>query len=532
MKAAQSCTVFLLNGDSICTTAWPGTPLIDFLREEKGLTGTKEGCREGDCGACAVLVGEQVDIEGTLGSTARYRAHPSCLMRIGELENQHLITIEGLRQAAESSGLEEGLTPVMRALFDENASQCGFCSPGFVISLSAWLLEGSPLTPEAAVRAVEGNLCRCTGYSAIRRAAAILAREFSDLPADPVDRIRTLSAAGVIPISALRFATAALPRAPFTGTDTDKSVLQSISTGTDTKKWTFQPLSTGTVTEKLLQPLVLGGGTDLSVRQPHPEPGPAVFFTRLDRGLATISEKDGSVSIGAAVTIRDFFESPLVRRAVPGIEAFEEGFASILIRNRATIAGNIVNASPVADMTSILLALDSTILVADASGTDTGRSMPLSSFFRGYKSIALEAGQIVTTLSFEALDAHERFHFAKLSKRERLDIAAVNSGIRIALEAGGRMVLSASISAGGVAAVPRLLPKASATLAGAPLSVETALAAAYAASAEIEPIGDVRGSAGYRRLALERLILSHFVSLFPELGEGIGAALEAQGGSR
>ncbi|MEI6385898.1 MAG: FAD binding domain-containing protein [Spirochaetota bacterium] len=532
MKAPQPSTVFLLNGDIVHATAWPGMPLIDFLREEWGLTGTKEGCREGDCGACAVLVGEQVDIEGTPGLTPRYRAHPSCLMRIGELENQHLITIEGLCQAAESSGLEAGLTPVMRALLDENASQCGFCSPGFVISLSAWLLGGLPLTPETAVQAVEGNLCRCTGYSAIRRAAAILAREFSGLPADPVERVRTLAAAGVIPASALRFATAAAPRARFTGTDTDNSALQPISTGTVTEKPTFQPLSTGTVTEKPLQPLVLGGGTDLSVRHPHPEPGPAIFFTRLDRGLSTISEKDGSVSIGAAVTIRDFFESPLVRRAVPGIEAFEDGFASILIRNRATIAGNIVNASPVADMTSILLALGSSIQVADASGEGPGRSMPLASFFRGYKSIALEAGQIVTTLSFYALGPHERFHFAKLSKRERLDIAAVNSGIRIALAAGGRSVLSASISAGGVAAVPRLLPKASATLAGVPLSVETALAAAYAASSEIEPIGDVRGSAGYRRLALERLLLSHFASLFPELGEGIGAALVAQGGSR
>jgi len=138
-----------------------GMPVLDVARGELGLTSTKEGCREGDCGACAVLVGEQI------ANTVRYRAVPSCLLALGELKGKHLLSLEGLIE-----GTEDGLTPVMRAFIEENASQCGFCTPGFIIALTSWLAE--PQVPDlaGALRAVDGNLCRCTGYAAIRRAAA------------------------------------------------------------------------------------------------------------------------------------------------------------------------------------------------------------------------------------------------------------------------------------------------------------------------------------------------------------------------
>ncbi|MDP2791328.1 MAG: 2Fe-2S iron-sulfur cluster-binding protein, partial [Rectinemataceae bacterium] len=163
-----------------------GEPAIDFIRGEMGLTGTKEGCREGDCGACAVLVGEFApgrDGEEGAGEP-RYRALPSCLLALGDLSGKHLITIEGLRASS-----PDGLTPVMRAFLEENASQCGFCSPGFVVALSAWLANSAYPDLSGAMTAVDGNLCRCTGYGAIRRAAERLVSEFRELPEDGIERL-------------------------------------------------------------------------------------------------------------------------------------------------------------------------------------------------------------------------------------------------------------------------------------------------------------------------------------------------------
>ncbi|MDP3180148.1 MAG: 2Fe-2S iron-sulfur cluster-binding protein, partial [Spirochaetaceae bacterium] len=193
----MSCPIsFAINGRALLAEKWPGTPALDFIRRELGLTGTKEGCREGDCGACAVLVGE-LRAEGP-----RYRAMPSCLLALGDLAGRHLVTIEGL---AEEAGAE-GLTPVMAALLETNGSQCGFCSPGFVVSLTAFLAEGGPLDPAAALVAIEGNLCRCTGYGAILRAAKRLCEDFAGLPAEPVARIAALVDARVLPPSCLAFA--------------------------------------------------------------------------------------------------------------------------------------------------------------------------------------------------------------------------------------------------------------------------------------------------------------------------------------
>ncbi|MEI6874775.1 MAG: 2Fe-2S iron-sulfur cluster-binding protein, partial [Spirochaetota bacterium] len=318
---------FLVNSRVVESSTWAGSPALDFLRGELGLLGTKEGCREGDCGACAVLVGDFA------AGLPRYRAHPSCLMSLGELEGRHLVTIEGLAEGADHGGLEAGLTPVMRALLEENGSQCGFCSPGFVISLTAWLLEGDRLSEDGALRAVEGNLCRCTGYASIRRAARLLLAEFPSLPSDPTARIEGLVARGVVPASLLDFARGSIAGLGSTGPEAPN-----------------RPMADSGETR-----LVIGGGSDLYVRDPHPEAGPAPFYPRLEARLLSIEDCGEEIAVGGGVSIRDFFGSPLVLDAFPGIGAFEAAFASILVRNRATLAGNLVNASPVADMTAMLL---------------------------------------------------------------------------------------------------------------------------------------------------------------------------------
>jgi xanthine dehydrogenase small subunit len=402
----------------------------------------------------------------------------------------------------------------MRAIAEANGSQCGFCSPGFVISLTAYLLGGGLLSPEGAYTAVEGNLCRCTGYGAIKRAAARLVEEFAGLPEEPLKRLDALVQAGVLPASCAAFARGGL------------LPIDEAAKGVTTPSAAVGRAKGG---------LALGGGSDFFVRNPEPEPGSFPAFELLDRDpslkrVELRGDPDGGsyLEIGAALSWREFFSDPRVLDLVPGIERFEKLLASPLVRERATIGGNIANASPVGDITAMLIALGTLVRVQGAGGA---RETPLERFFLGYKKIDLRPpeggapGEIITTILVPASRPFAHFNFEKVSKRERLDIAAVNSAASFEVEAAGGQIriARARISAGGVAPVPLFLEKASSFLEGRIVDSGTALEAARIASGEASPIGDVRGSADYRRRILERLVLGHFLRLFP--GAGIEEAV-------
>ena len=519
-------TRFLANGTVIETGAWAMAPALDFIRRDLGLTGTKEGCREGDCGACAVLVGERAGASGSSG--AAYRAQPSCLLALGELEGRHLVTIEGLAAS--------GQTPVMRALAEANGSQCGFCSPGFVVCLTAWLI-GGPLTVEGAYSAVEGNLCRCTGYGAIKRAASRLVEEFRDLPAEPRARLDALVERGVLPSSC----------GAFTRGEALAGAKPSVAAG--------GPRAAVREATDAVQPqtsLALGGGTDFFVRNPKPDSASFPSYDLLDKSaeLKKVEFRDTPdggrfLEIGAALSWREFFSEAQILALVPGIERFERLLASPLVRERATVGGNIANASPVGDVTAMLIALGALVRVA-APGAAAAREMPLEAFFLGYKRLDLRpaasggaasggaasggtaagaGAEIITAILLPARRPFARFNFEKVSKRERLDIAAVNSAATFEVEAEGAQarITRARISAGGVAPVPLFLAKASSFLEGKTVDAATASEAARIASEEARPIGDVRGAADYRRRLLGRLVLAHFIRLFP--GAGVEEAL-------
>jgi xanthine dehydrogenase small subunit len=281
--------------------------------------------------------------------------------------------------------------------------------------------------------------------------------------------------------------------------------------------------------------LALGGGSDFFVRNPEPEQESYPAFALLDRdpALKRVELRDGPdggrfLEMGAALSWREFFSDPRILVLVPGIERFERLLASPLVRERATIGGNIANASPVGDITAMLIALGALVRV---QGAGSARELPLERFFLGYKKIDLRPseaggpGEIVAAILVPASRPFALFNFEKLSKRERLDIAAVNSAASFEIEAAGRQIRikRARISAGGVAPVPLFLAKASSFLEGKIVDSVTALEAARIASGEASPIGDVRGSADYRRRILERLVLGHFLRLFP--GSGIEEAV-------
>ena len=491
----------LVNNTWVETFASQGSPALDFIRGEMGLKGTKEGCREGDCGACAILVGE-------IGAQAPvYKALPSCLLALGELSGKHLVTIEGLGDSASDDAAKksagapyDGLTPVMRAFLEENASQCGFCTPGFIISLTAWLCAPGPKNIAGAMAAVDGNLCRCTGYGSIRRAALRLVREFTSLPEQGMRRLEALVGAGVLPSSVLTFATVSAEDAGNTGMDAG---------GVSTTN------------------AILGGGTDYFVRNPDPgkEFGPLRLRSRKAfQGIKRFGDPFNPwLEIGAATTAAEFFASLELKTAVPGIESFEPLFASSLVRSLATVGGNLANASPVGDLSSILLGIGAVLVLGDPGrATTVGRLVPLEDFFLGYKKTALEQGEAILAVRIPAAPGL-RFSFAKIAKRGNLDIAAVNSALSFRI-ADGR-IQGARMSLGGAAPIPLFMAGPASLIEGfdfeaaGPVALaDLARSVSAAAAAEAKPISDARGSASYRSRMIERLTIYNFMHVFRESG--------------
>lgn len=463
---------FILNNETIATSLPPGTVLLDFIRYHRNLCGTKIGCREGDCGACTVLVGEYQN------GSVHYQSMTSCLMPIGNAHTKHIITIEGINFT--------GLTPVQQALADEGATQCGFCTPGFVVSLTGFCLGNAPATAANAVSAIDGNICRCTGYKSIERAAAKVAAVVA--AGEEEDRIGFLTRNNIVPEY-------------FDGIKERLKQLQE------------------TITTRLLpdlaasqeRPRILGGGTDLYVQQ-HAEMTNAAIHFLFDHPELTKIKKEGNTCIiGASVTVSDLMASPVINEAIPGFYNYAKLVSSTPIRNMATLAGNFINASPIGDFTIMFLALDAQITFSEGSRQ---RSIPLRQLYKGYKQLDKTPGETISSISFTLPDASSFFHFEKVSKRTHLDIASVNTAIRLQLK--GDIVEEAGIAAGGVGPVPLYLEKTSNFIKGKIITAALIREAIAVMLTEISPISDVRGTKEYKTLLLSQLIKAHFLSLFPK----------------
>jgi xanthine dehydrogenase small subunit len=467
---------FLLNDAEIDLELAPGTAFLDVLRLRLGLAGTKEGCREGDCGACAVLVGEPK------GDSILYRPVCACLLPVGDVDGRHVVTIEGLRV--------DGLSPVQLALVDGAGIQCGFCTPGLVVALTGHLLSAPGLTEEGALAELAGNICRCTGYAGIRRAVGLLAARLPPIGPPGKARVARLVAVGVLP----EYFRAAHERlsASAQRTANESAFAQRTALRRDDQ-------------------IVVGGATDLLVASAEKLRGKALRFAGREERLRGIEREGDSISVGAAVTAARLMESPDVAACFPSLVNALALFASPLIRNRATVAGNVVNASPIGDLSIAFLALGAKIVLEKDNKI---RTVALEDFFLGYKKLALGEGEIVTRVEIPLPAPGARFHFEKVARRRLLDIASVNSALAVAEERG--TITAARLSAGGVAPVPLLLRETSRSLIGSPLSEASVREAAAIARAEIRPISDVRGSAAYKSVLLERLVWAHFAALFPD----------------
>lgn len=439
----------------------PDRTLLEVLREDLGACGTKEGCGEGDCGACTVVVAEPE------GRGLRYRAINSCIRLAHSVDGLALWTVEDL--AADDGTLH----PAQEAMVQCHGSQCGFCTPGFVMSLFGMyqnhVCAGRPITREVAQADLSGNLCRCTGYRPILDAA----QRMADLPPVRVDE------------AALAAKLASLGPA-------------------DTKAPGY--LLPATLSQLLAlrrdhpQAQLVAGCTDagLWVTKQHRRFSQVLDVTRVAE-MRRIETAGRELSIGAAVTLADAFQALVAQR--PALAAFAERFAGLPVRNSGTLGGNVANGSPIGDSMPLLIALGARIVLASTRGE---RILALEDFYTGYRQTALAADEVVARLQVPLPEPGEFLRAYKISKRYDDDISAVCLAVRV--HRSGDRVTGVRIGAGGVAATPARARQAEAVLEGQTWNEAAAQAAADALRAQFQPISDMRASAHYRHEVLGNLM--------------------------
>ncbi len=465
-------TTFLLNNQTIQTPLPSGTTVLDFVRYHKHLVGTKIGCREGDCGACTILVGE---IEN---GHLRYHSMTSCLMPLSNAQGKHIVTIEGLNM--------EELSPVQQAIVEEGGTQCGFCTVGFVVSLTGFTMHQpthltgfenlSGVSP--AIAAIDGNICRCTGYKSLERAAAQIAQKTVDQPKE--NRLQWLVENHYLPHYFL----------------TIRERFEALPDSTFSKK---QNKGNGTF---------VGGGTDLFVQKPETMANASIKPIFDQKELNGIYEAGGHCHIGAAVTATDLQESPLMQSIFPKLRQHIKLVSSTPIRNMGTLGGNLVNASPIGDLTIFFLALDSSI-VLNTNGNK--RTLKLRHFYKGYKTLDKAPDEYIESIFFEIPKKTDHFHFEKVCKRTHLDIASVNTACLLKMD--GETIQEAHISAGGVGPVPMYLERSSATMKGQKINADLIKKTGAVIQEEISPISDARGTEEYKRLLLRQLFFGCFLEM-------------------
>lgn len=441
---------FLLNGKSVSVAPKTGgETLLDYLRLEADLCGTKEGCNEGDCGACTVIVTGQDGVP---------RPMNACILFLPQLQGCSVRTVEGL------PGPDGALHPVQQAMITHHGAQCGFCTPGFVTTMAAAHATGETDFNTA----LAGNLCRCTGYTPIIRAAQAAAH--APVPSWMAER----------------------PEAP---------ALQS-------RDDIFCPRSSDELAQwyaRNPEATLIAGGTDVGlwVTKKMQELGPIAFVSHAE-DLRQIHDEKDSLRIGAAVTITNLMQA--IKPISASLHQLLSRYGSPQVRNAATIGGNIANGSPIGDGSPALIAMGARLVLRRA---DERRTVNLEDFFIAYQQQDRRLGEFVESIQLPK--AQDRLRCYKLSKRFDQDISAVCGCFNLEQEAG--VITQARIAFGGMAATPARAPKTEAALCGQPWSLETFHQAKSAMAEDFTPLSDMRASAGYRAQAAGNMLVRYFHDL-------------------
>jgi xanthine dehydrogenase small subunit len=482
---------FLLDGAlHVVPPTAPTRTVLQYLREDLGRTGTKEGCAEGDCGACTVVLVERVvDADG---ERLRYRAVNACIQFVPALDGKALLTVESLKRGA-------ALHPVQRALADAHGSQCGFCTPGFVMSLYALYKNDAAPDRRAINDAIAGNLCRCTGYRPIVAAASEMTALAAAQPADSRDWIGA-PAGDASP--ALRASEADI-LAQLRSIARTEGVAFASAPGERDAGTFYSPRTRDELARlRVAHPdaRLVAGSTDVGlwVTKQHRALGD-VIYTGSVAELQAIRRGDAYADIGAAATITDVMG--LLAAEYADFDELFRRYGSPPIRNAATLGGNIANGSPIGDSMPGLIALGSQLLLR--RGTST-RQMPLEDFYLGYQKTALQPGEFVERIRVPRARGGHAFKTYKLSKRFDQDISAVCGAFAATIETG--VVKTIRIAFGGMAATPKRALATEAALLGKPWNESTVRDGIAALATDYAPITDMRASADYRRLVAGNLL--------------------------
>ncbi len=436
----------------------PNVTALDYIREHLRLTGTKEGCAEGDCGACTVVLAAGPEDART------FRAVNACLLTLPHLNGADVLTVEGLADG-------DGLDPVQAAMADGDGTQCGYCTPGFVMALYALRRGGEETDPEIVHDALAGNLCRCTGYRPIVDAAVkACGQKVGDEagpgghreqpPARAADRYEAGGQAFLSPVSLAEMA-------------------EALAGNPDAH--------------------ILAGGTDLGLlAAKERQKLPIVIHTGRVRELLEIRDEPDFLEFGAAVTYTDAL--PLIGRDYPSFATLIKRIGSRQIRNMGTIGGNIGNASPIGDTPPCLIALDAVLSLHSRDGP---RHMPIEDFFLDYRKTDLRPGEFIRSVRIPKPKEGEAFRTYKISKRYDQDISSVIGAYRIAVADGS--VRDARIAYGGMAATPKRARASEAAITGSAWTEDALMQAARAVDEDFEPLSDHRASAAYRSMVAKNL---------------------------
>jgi xanthine dehydrogenase small subunit len=436
----------------------PTQTLLRWLRDERGLTGTKEGCAEGDCGACTVAVAEpQPD-----GQQA-WRAVNACLLLLPMLQGKHVRTVEALRTDAPH--------PAQAALTEALGSQCGYCTPGVVMTMFEATYRGDLDQSWKLDDQLAGNLCRCTGYRPIREAAQRVAGtrpddEFQRTLKEPAGSMQLAYEHG-----GQRFTTPV----------TFDALFDELDAHPDAR--------------------FVNGGTDLGleITKRFETPKKLISLEGL-RELGVLAQGSTGFTLGAGATISELEAFTATR--LPAVHRMVRYFGARQVKHRGTIGGNLCTASPIGDLAPVLLALGGVAVLRSRKGE---RRVALSDFFLGYRKTALQPGEVLAAVEVPTPHADARTCAYKVSKRRELDISTVSAGFLVEVDAGNR-VKAARLAFGGMAATPTRVPTAEAALVGQPWSPASVELAVQQLEATLKPLSDHRGSAEYRRTVASNLL--------------------------
>ncbi|XOV85135.1 MAG: xanthine dehydrogenase small subunit [bacterium] len=479
---------FVLNGERISITSCePTRTILQYLREDRHLTGSKEGCGEGDCGACMVVVAELATDTRTL----HHKAINACIAFLPTLHGKALFTVEALSHSTSDAH------PVQQAMVDMDASQCGFCTPGFVMSLFAQYENGVPMNRRDVDDVLSGNLCRCTGYRPIKDAALAMFNypEF-DFPLAQSTRSQLLALnTSISAESGLHMHNAEQSfLAPRTITDLSDSL-------------SSRP-----------QAQLLAGGTDIGlwVTKQHKQINDIIYIGQV-AALKNIELTDTELTIGAAVTWTEAM--PAITELYPAFAELFLRFASVPIRNTATIGGNIANGSPIGDSMPALMVAGAQLMLRKGSST---RTVTLDEFYLDYQQTLLMQGEFLEKIIIPRPPANQRVAAYKVSKRFDQDISALCGCFSVILATDTQVVEQIRIAFGGMAAVPKRASHVETQLTAKAWTEETINRALTFFDDDFSPIDDMRASAGYRREVARNLLRRFFLTVTrPEQVKGV-----------